>query len=103
MENLGVGMYANRMITHDLVRMKVEEWDYHYTEPPDEISVDGTTKTKNWDKKAKDENVLYDTAGTPLAHRVDIYKLSSEDNDYTSRAEAHTMLVSSNKDHFDNH
>ena len=99
-QNLGVGMYANRMITHDLVKMKVEEWDYHYTEPPDEISLDGISSTKtNKDKKAADENVLYDTAVTPLAYRAETYKLSSEENDYTGRAEAYTMLVSSNKDH----
>ena len=93
-------MYANRMITHDLVKMKVEEWDYHYTEPNDEISLDGITSTEtNKDKKAADENVLYDTAVTPLAYRAETYKLSSEENDYTGRAEAYTMLVSSNKDH----
>jgi len=99
-QNLGVGMYANRMITHDLVKMKVEEWDYHYTEPKDEISLDGISSTvTNKDKKAADENVLYDTAETPLAFRIDTYKLASEDNDYTGRAEAYTMLVSSNKGH----
>ena len=99
-QNLGVGMYANRMITHDLVKMKVEEWDYHYTEPNDEISLDGISSTEtNKDKKAADENVLYDTAETPLAFRIDTYKLASEDNDYTGRAEAYTMLVSSDKDH----
>ena len=99
-QNLGVGMYANRMITHDLVKMKVEEWDYHYTEPNDEISLDGITSTEtNKDKKAADENVLYDTAVTPLAYRAETYKLSSEENDYTGRAEAYTMLVSSNKGH----
>ena len=99
-QNLGVGMYANRMITHDLVKMKVEEWDYHYTEPNDEISLDGISSTEtNKDKKAADENVLYDTAVTPLAYRAETYKLSSEENDYTGRAEAYTMLVSSNKDH----
>ena len=99
-QNLGVGMYANRMITHDLVKMKVEEWDYHYTEPKDEISLDGISSTEtNKDKKAADENVLYDTAVTPLAYRAETYKLSSEENDYTGRAEAYTMLVSSNKDH----
>ena len=93
-------MYANRMITHDIVKMKVEEWDYHYTEPNDEISLDGITSTEtNKDKKAADENVLYDTAVTPLAYRAETYKLSSEENDYTGRAEAYTMLVSSNKDH----
>ena len=99
-QNLGVGMYANRMITHDLVKMKVEEWDYHYTEPKDDISLDGITSTEtNKDKKAADENVLYDTAVTPLAYRAETYKLASEENDYTGRAEAYTMLVSSNKDH----
>ena len=102
-QNLGVGMYANRMITHDLVRMKVEEWDYHYTEPKDEISLDGITSTEtNKDKKAADENVLYDTPETPLAFRADTYKLASEENDYTGRAEVYTMLVSSNKDHSQN-
>ena len=99
-QNLGVGMYANRMITHDIVKMKVEEWDYHYTEPKDEISLDGISSVDtNKDKKAADENVLYDTAETPLAYRAEPYKLVSEDNDYTGRAEAYTMLVSSNKDH----
>ena len=99
-QNLGVGMYANRMITHDIVKMKVEEWDYHYTEPKDEISLDGISSVgTNKDKKAADENVLYDTAVTPLAYRAETYKLSSEENDYAGRAEAYTMLVSSNKDH----
>ena len=99
-QNLGVGMYANRMITHDIVKMKVEEWDYHYTEPKDEISLDGISSVgTNKDKKAADENVLYDTAETPLAYRAETYKLASKDNDYTGRAEAYTMLVSSNKDH----
>ena len=102
-QNLGVGMYANRMITHDLVRMKVEEWDYHYTEPKDEISLDGITSTEtNKDKKAADENVLYDTAVAPLAYRAETYKLASEENDYTGRPEVYTMLVSSNKDHSQN-
>ena len=102
-QNLGVGMYANRMITHDLVRMKVEEWDYHYTEPKDEISLDGIISSEtNKDKKAADENVLYDTPETPLAFRAETYKLASEENDYTGRAEVYTMLVSSNKDHSQN-
>ena len=102
-QNLGVGMYANRMITHDLVRMKVEEWDYHYTEPKDEISLDGISFSgTNKDKKAADENVLYDTAVAPLAYRAETYKLASEENDYTGRAEVYTMLVSSNKDHSQN-
>ena len=42
---------------------------------------------------------MYDTGVTPLAYRAETYKLASEENDYTGRAEAYTMLVSSNKDH----
>ena len=39
MKNVALGMYANRVITHDLIRMKVDRKDFHYVTPPSTISV----------------------------------------------------------------
>ena len=38
MKNVALGMYANRVITHDLIRMKVDRKDFHYVTPPSTIS-----------------------------------------------------------------
>ena len=53
MKNLAMGMCANKVITHDLVRMKADHIDFNYIEPPDTLTTkvgNGIVTTKNTDK-----------------------------------------------------
>ena len=38
MKNLGMGMYANKVVTHDLIQMKQTPQSYYYIEPPEKYS-----------------------------------------------------------------
>ena len=38
MKNLGMGMYANKVVTHDLIQMKQTPVSYYYIEPPEKYS-----------------------------------------------------------------
>ena len=99
LKNLRLGLYANRVITHDLVRMKWSKNDFHYVEPKDVVSfVDATTQTviemENPDKPADDANVKLD-----LAMKTDVGKICSNAADMLGRPEAHIALFPTNEGH----
>ena len=94
--NLGLGMYANRVITHDLINMKWNKTDFHYIEPPDQIETaeaDGSTTVKpNPDKPADDQNTIPNNF-----IRSDPGKQCSNAADMLNRPEAHVSLFPTNK------
>ncbi len=95
--NLGLGMYANRVLTHDLVRMKWSKNDFHYVNPEETISfVDATTGAEtirpNPDKPAKEENTSEDDF-----FKADPGKVCSNAADMLGKPETYTSLYPSNK------
>tara|TARA_Y100000296_G_scaffold36472_1_gene42188 strand:- start:2011 stop:3915 length:1905 start_codon:yes stop_codon:yes gene_type:complete len=95
--NLGLGMYANRVLTHDLVRMKWSKNDFHYVTPEETISfVDATTGAEtirpNPDKPAKEENTSEDDF-----FKADPGKVCSNAADMLGKPETYTSLYPSNK------
>ena len=92
MKNLGMGMYSNRVITHDLIRMKIDRIDYHYREQPDSISLDGITVQKNTDNDGDLEKQQIDGAFTAEGG-----KICSEKADMLGRPQSHVTLVPTNK------
>ena len=95
-KNLGLGMYANRVLTHDLVRMKWEKSDFHYIKPSDIIesmeSSGATTSTPNPDKPADDQNTIENTF-----IRSDPGKQCSNVADMLNRPETHISLFPTNR------
>ena len=91
MKNVALGMYANRVITHDLIRMKVDRKDFHYVTPPSTISRieagGGTTTEENTDK-GTDEEIQIDASVS-----AEIGRLCSDNADFLGRPEAHISLV----------
>ena len=95
--NPGLGMYANRVLTHDLVRMKWSKNDFHYVTPEETISfVDATTGAEtirpNPDKPAKEENTSEDDF-----FKADPGKVCSNAADMLGKPETYTSLYPSNK------
>ena len=94
MKNVALGMYANRVITHDLIRMKVDRKDFHYVTPPSTISRieagGGTTTEENTDK-GTDEEIQIDASVS-----AEIGRLCSDNADFLGRPEAHISLVPTN-------
>ena len=96
LKNLGMGMYANREITHDLIRMKWNKNDFHYIEPKDVVSfIDATTggqvEIPNPDKPAPEEKTKVD-----LAVKTDPGKVCSNAADMLGRPESHISLFPTN-------
>ena len=96
-KNLGLGMYANRVITHDLVRMKWTKNDFHYISPEDTISfIDATTgavtTTPNTEKPAAEEDTKIDNFA-----KADPGKVCSNASDLLGKPEAYTSLYPTNK------
>ena len=94
--NLGLGMYANRVITHDIVRMKWNKQDFHYIQPEDVVSLldqdtQSTVQTPNPDKPADDEDTIVDTF-----IRSDPGKQCSNAADMLGRPESHISLFPTN-------
>jgi hypothetical protein len=91
-------MYANRVITHDLIQMKINRKDFHYVKPPSTISVknpppphgDGGTTTVTLPPEDK-EKTQFDTSVSTAGGR-----LCSDNADFLGRPEAHISLVSTN-------
>ena len=99
LKNLRLGMYANRVITHDLKTMSWAKNDFHYVEPENVVSfVDATTQsqteTTNSDRPADDAKVKVD-----LAVKTDAGKICSNAADMLGRPEAHIALFPTNQKH----
>tara|TARA_Y100000310_G_C20691391_1_gene822499 strand:+ start:596 stop:2512 length:1917 start_codon:yes stop_codon:yes gene_type:complete len=97
LKNLGMGLYANRVITHDLVRMKWSKNDFHYIKPKDIVSfIDATTNAEvemeNPDKPAPDQKTKVD-----LAMKTDPGKVCSPSADMLGRPESHVTLYPTNE------
>ena len=97
LKNLGMGMYANRVITHDLIRMKWSKNDFHYIEPKDRISfIDATSdaeiEIENPEKPAPEEKTKVDQG-----MKTDPGKVCSNAADMLGRPEAHITLYPTNE------
>ena len=92
MKNLALGMYANRVITHDLIQMKVDRKDFHYVKPSSQIvTVDpitgGITSTIN-EEEGDPEITQIDASVS-----TEIGRLCSDKADFLGRPESHISLV----------
>lgn len=96
-KNLGLGMYANRVITHDLVRMKWAKTDFHYVKPSDIVSfIDETTgaetEVTNTETPSIDSEIVVDSFV-----KTDPGKVCSNGADMLGRPESHISLYPTNK------
>jgi len=101
LENLSKGMYANRLLTHDLVRMKYDTLDFNYMSPENlEKSVtttadtSGPTEVLEMQKAAADAKNFYDQF-THLGKG----KLCSENQFAMGSPEAHLSFYPTNFAH----
>ena len=103
MRNLGMGMYANRVITHDLIRMKVEKYDFNYIKAQDEVEafdyrslspIKTTTSNPEVDKQESPE---VETKVDDFFHS-DPGKLCSNNADMIGNPESYISLYPTNKD-----
>jgi len=96
MKNVALGMYANRVITHDLIRMKVARKEFHYVTPPSTITVrdvhapEGPEATMDIPSANDEETQIDESVST------DIGRLCSDNADFLGRPEAHISLVPTN-------
>ena len=100
-ENLRNGMYANRLLTHDIVRMKWDTLDFNYVNPenldkkvkalPDTT---GGTEVLEFAAQAKDAKNFFDTF-THLGEG----QLCSVDQDALGSPEGHTIFFPTNFAH----
>ena len=91
MKNVALGMYANRVITHDLIQMKIDRRDFHYVTPPSTISVkeaDGAETRLRNTEKGDPEKTQFDASVS-----TEIGRLCSDNADFLGRPEAHISLV----------
>ena len=103
MRNLGMGMYANRVITHDLIRMKVEKYDFNYIKAQEEVEafdyrnlspIRTTTQNPEVDKQ---ESAEIETKVDDFFHS-DPGKLCSNNADMIGNPESYISLYPTNKD-----
>jgi len=91
MKNVALGMYANRVITHDLIQMKIDRRDFHYVTPPSTISMieaDGSVSSKQNTEKGDPEKTQFDASVS-----TEIGRLCSDNADFLGKPEAHISLV----------
>jgi len=91
MKNVALGMYANRVVTHDLIQMKIDRRDFHYVTPPSTISViesDGSVSSKQNTEEGDKEKTQIDASVS-----TEIGRLCSDNADFLGRPEAHISLV----------
>jgi len=90
MKNLALGMYANRVITHDLIQMKIDRKDFHYVTPPSTVSVieAGGSVTSVDIPKADPKIIQIDESVS-----TEIGRLCSDNADFLGKPEAHISLV----------
>ena len=103
MKNLGMGMYANKVVTHDLIQMKQTPVSYYYIEPPEKYS------PFEYRKDTQAEEIRTDTTADNLndsqtetkkdeAFHSDPGKLCSYYADMIGSADTHISLYPTNKD-----
>ena len=94
MKNVALGMYSNRVITHDLIRMRVDRRDFQYVKEPDQIiTVDPSgsrTSEQNKDKGDPRTRIIDE------AVKTEIGRLCSDNADFLGRPESHISLVPTN-------
>jgi len=91
MKNVALGMYSNRVITHDLIQMKIDRRDFHYVTPPytiTTIEADGSVSSKQNTEKGDDEKTQFDASVS-----TEIGRLCSDNADFLGKPEAHISLV----------
>ena len=91
MKNVALGMYSNRVITHDLIQMKIDRKDFHYVTPPSTISTieaDGSvTSAKNTEEGDQEKTQIDASVSTEIG------RLCSDNADFLGKPEAHISLV----------
>ena len=97
LRNLRAGMYANRVISHNLLTMEIYQRDYLYKKQKDIIRVDNpqsgvTTLQENKNKLPKDAEIDIDNFTTAEGGA-----LCSEVADYLDRPATYTSLFPSNR------
>ena len=93
--NLRSGMYANRVITHDLITMSVYQRDYFYKKQKDiiRVDIDGvTTLQENKNKTPEDTEIDIDNFTT-----AESGALCSDQADYLDRPQTHVSLYPTNR------
>jgi hypothetical protein len=91
MKNVALGMYSNRVITHDLIQMKIDRRDFHYVTPPSSLSVieaDGSVTSKINTEEGDKEKTQFDASVS-----TEIGRLCSDNADFLGKPEAHISLV----------
>jgi hypothetical protein len=80
MKNVALGMYSNRVITHDLIQMKIDRRDFHYVTPPSSLSVieaDGSVSSKINTEEGDKEKTQFDASVS-----TEIGRLCSDNADF---------------------
>ena len=93
MKNVALGMYANRVITHDLIQMKVDRRNFHYVTPASSVTViepGGGTSTQDVVTENPKTTQIDESVSTEIG------RLCSDNADFLGRPEAHISLVPSN-------
>ena len=91
MKNVALGMYANRVITHDLIQMKIDRRDFHYVTPPSMVTIveaDGSVSSKQNTEEGDPEKTQIDASVS-----TEIGRLCSDNADFLGKPEAHISLV----------
>ena len=92
MKNVALGMYSNRVITHDLIQMKIDRREFHYVTPPSSIAVkDPSTNSVstiiNTEEGDKEKTQIDASVSTEIG------RLCSDNADFLGRPESHISLV----------
>lgn len=93
MKNVALGMYANRVITHDLIRMKVDRKDFYYVKPASRVNTieaDGGVTSINLPVADPKTTQIDESVSTEIG------RLCSDNADFLDRPEAHISLVTTN-------
>jgi hypothetical protein len=93
MKNVALGMYANRVITHDLIQMKIDRKDFHYVTPSPTITVVETGPGGEFTTEVKDDVGDLEKIQIDESVSTEIGRLCSDNADFLGRPEAHISLV----------
>jgi len=97
MKNVVLGMYSNRVITHDLIRMRVDRRDFHYVTPPSSVSVkDPATNTVSTLENTEKGGDFDEKSQIDVSVSVESGRLCSDNADFLGKPESHISLVPSN-------
>ena len=93
MKNVALGMYSNRVITHDLIQMKIDRRDFHYVTPPSTVTTieaDGSVSLLQNREKGQD---FEEKSQIDESISTEIGRLCSDNADFLGKPEAHISLV----------